>query len=355
MHTHVADTSQRSKRILLVRTDRLGDVVLTLPMLPVLRKRFPDAYIALLLNKYTAELVEGNPHADELILYDDGRQLVPFSEMLRTIRTKDFGTAIVVHPTPRLAWLMFRAGIPERIGSGYRYYSLLFDKRVYEHRKDAKRHELDYNLSLLKPLGCSIQGEPSFSLVIPPDVEARVQRLFASLAIDTEKEIIVLHPGTGGSAKEWPAEFFGQLAARLVAERGAQILVTGTRDEERKVTEVTIAAKDKAISLVGRLSLKELSAVISRADLFISNSTGPLHIAVACRTPVVGLFGPTSPARNGPIHSQDRVVSHKVPCGPCYKRTCEIYQKQCMRLITVEEVFQAILRRLNIETNQGVN
>jgi heptosyltransferase-3 len=344
LHTHVADTSQTGKRILLVRTDRLGDVVLTLPMLPLLRTCFPHAYIAVLLQKYAADLVEGNPYADELLLYDDGQSLIPFTVLLKTIRAKNFDIAIVVHPTPRLAWLVLCAGIPERIGSGYRYYSILFNRRLYEHRKDAKRHELEYNLSLLKKLDCPIGERPEFSLTIPPQVDAKVESLFASLAIDRKKEIIVVHPGTGGSAKEWPADYFGHLAARLQAERDSQILITGSKGEEHKVARVLSATKGKAISLVGMLSLKELVAVIKCASLFISNSTGPLHIAVAVGTPVVCMFSQItamSAARWGPYTLKKRVL---VPDKPVDCTECSNGKElpcACMMSISVDQAYDA--------------
>jgi ADP-heptose:LPS heptosyltransferase len=102
-------------------------------------------------------------------------------------------------------------------------------------------------------------------------------------------------------------------------------------------------------------TLHQFVSLVRRARLFVGGDTGPLHIAVGCGTPVVGIFGPTSPTRNGPLHPLDLVVSHKVPCGPCYKKTCEIYQKECMQLVTVEEVFEAILQRLKVETDLVVN
>ncbi|MBM2841553.1 MAG: ADP-heptose:LPS heptosyltransferase, partial [Bacteroidetes bacterium] len=215
LHTRVSDTSQRSTRILLVRTDRLGDVILTLPMLPLLRKRFPDARIDMLLTTYTSELVSGNPYVNEILHYDNADGLIPFRSMLQTIRSRDFDIAIVVHPTPRLAWLVFRAGIPLRIGTGYRYYSVLFNRRVFEHRKDAKRHELEYNLNLLKELDCPIDGEPEFAITIPAEVEAKVEGLLSQLQIDRERELVIIHPGSGGSAREWPAGYFGMLAEKL--------------------------------------------------------------------------------------------------------------------------------------------
>lgn len=342
--TQASDTSRQGKRILLVRTDRLGDVILTLPMLSVLRKHFPDAYLAILLRTYTAPLVEGNPYLDEVMLYDNNNTLIPFRDLLQDVRLHRFDIAIIARPMPRVAWMVFRASIPVRIGTGFRYYSPLFNMRVFEHRKDAKRHELDYNLNLLKGVGCSIDGPPDFSLTVPKEADVKIENLLHQFPIDHSKEIIVIHPGTGGSAKEWPARMFGELANRLQEERGAQILLTGVKGEERKVAEVLIGSKGKAIPLVGRLSLMELGAVIKRADLFVSNSTGPLHLAVALGTPVVSLFSqllPMSAFRWGPYTSRKRVLVPAKPesCGDCARK--DATSCACMTTISVDDVYLA--------------
>ena len=344
LHTRMSDTFRDGKRILLVRTDRLGDVVLTLPMLSALRKHFPDAYLAILLRRYTSPIVERNPHLDAVIPYDEDDRLIPVNEMVRRIKEYRFDFAIVARPMLRVAWITFRAAIPLRVGTGFRYYSILFNKRVFEHRKDAKRHELDYNLNLLKSIGCSVEDPPDFSLQIPPDNEAKIESLFRQFSIDHDKEVVVIHPGTGGSAREWPADFFGKLANRLQEERGAQVILTGAKGEERKVAEVLLGSKGKAIPLVGRLSLMELGAVIKRANLFISNSTGPLHMAAALGTPVVSLFPqlvPMSAARWGPYTSKKRVLVPDKPinCQDCLHKA--MTSCACMASISVDEVYRA--------------
>jgi len=164
------------KKILLVRTDRLGDVVLTLPMLPVLRTHFPDAHLAILVSAYPAEILHRNPYLDEVLLYDDSVKLVPFFQLLRSLRMRRFDTVVVVHPTLRLALLAFLAGIPIRVGTGYRWYSFLFNRRVYEHRKDSKRHEAEYNLNLLAALGCQWKPPLEFPIQIPEEDNDRVTR-----------------------------------------------------------------------------------------------------------------------------------------------------------------------------------
>ena len=337
--------TKQVKRILLVRTDRLGDVILTLLMLPAIRACFPDAHIAMLLRRYTGEILEGNPYVNELLWYDDDDRLVPFRKMRHIIKEKAFDAAIVVYPRRRLAWLMFRSGIPIRIGTGYRYYSFLFNRRVFEHRRDAKRHEVEYNLNLLQKLGCQIpENNVRFEIDIPSEAVANIDEMLRQLHLDPDKELVVIHPGSGGSAREWPVEQFARLAAKLIAERDVHVLVTGGKGEERKVAEVLIATQGLAIPLVDKLNLKELAALLRSVSLFISNSTGPLHLAVAVETPVVGLFPQItalSAKRWGPYAGTRKVLVPDKPidCTECIGSNGK--RCACMQSITVEDVYAA--------------
>jgi heptosyltransferase-3 len=346
------------KKVLVVRTDRLGDVILTLPVLSRLRACFPEAYLAMLLRRYTGAIVEGNPHTDELIWYDDEQGgKVPFDEMVKVIRERQFDTVVLVHPTLRLAWLMFRAGIPVRVGTGYRAYSFLLNRRVYEHRKDALRHEAEYNLNLLSPLGCDssgIHGELDFPIMIPVAAVERVRALLEQLGVGGR--IVVMHPGSGGSAREWPLENFGRLGARLALERQCAVVVTGSVEEESLVRSLASMIGDDAKPLAGKLTLKELAALIRSASLFISHSTGPLHIAAAVGTPIVGLYPQITamgPRRWGPYTRKARVLVPDKPndCTECSggtRKPCA-----CMATISVDEVFRSACAMLDAELNNS--
>ncbi|HTY59523.1 MAG TPA: hypothetical protein VMF59_11935, partial [Bacteroidota bacterium] len=152
-------------RILVVRTDRLGDVILTLPVFNALRRRYPAARLVFLAGRYAGEIAEGYGPVDEILWYDDAAGPVPFFAMRARLRSAHFDAAVIVHPTLRLALLAFLSGIPVRVGTGYRYYSLLFNRRVFAHRKTAERHEAEYNMGLLAPLGC--EGAPVRPLDVP--------------------------------------------------------------------------------------------------------------------------------------------------------------------------------------------
>ncbi len=349
-------TDRSLKRILIVRTDRLGDVILTLPMFALLRKCFPDAYLAVLLRRYTGEILDGNPYVDEVIWYDRDDELVPFAEMCATLRERRFDAVIVVYPRLRLAWLMFRSRIPIRVGTGYRYYSFLFNRRVYEHRKDARRHELEYNLSLLQQIGCPVPQHfvPEFYIAIPPDADAAIEEALRTLGL-TGADLAIVHPGSGGSAREWPVRHFGALAARLTAD-GFAVIVTGSKEEEEKVRAVAEASGGAAIPMAGAFSIKQLAALIRRAKVFVANSTGPLHLAVAMGTPVVGLYPQhtaMSARRWGPYTDKKAVLvpDRPVECNACVENKTEC---ECMASIDVEMVRQAALKLLDRSTLKGI-
>jgi len=337
-------TEAHFNRILIVRTDRLGDVILTLPLLPVVRKRYPDAYIGILLKMYTGEIVTGNPYVNEIIWYDDGRERVPFAAMVREIRRKKFDAVVVVSPTLRLALLMFLAGIPVRIATGYRYYSFLFNRRVYEHRKDARRHELEYNLRLLRELDCSPDGPPEFTIYMSEEDEESVRRMLLSRAIQPEDELVILHPGSGGSAREWPVRSFAELAGMFEERRRSKIIVTGIPGDEPKADAIVSGTRGAAVSMVGTLRVKQLAVLLRSADLLVANSTGPLHIAAAVGTPVVGLYPQITPMNAtwwGPYGNRKRVLTPAKPedCAECAPEKGE--ECACMASISAGQVFEA--------------
>jgi len=332
------------KKILLVRTDRLGDVILSTPVATALKRRYPHAAIAMLVNGYTREVVEGHPHIDQ-VLIDEGQS--PFA-LAGKLREQQFDMALALHPTVRLALAMFLARIPTRVGTGYRLYSLLFTHRVYEHRKKGERHELDYNLHLARRVGAELD-QVQFHLSVSPQMEGNVARRLAQWGIEESDRLVVLHPGSGGSARNWPARHFAALVDRLTDELDAKVVVTGTAKESGLVSEVYRCAQRKPIRCDAGLPLQELAALLKRADLVIANSTGPLHLAVAVGTEVIGLYCPIIPclpSRWGPYGREDSVLmpSVAIRCPKCLGPKCQYFD--CMDLITVQEVFALAKRKL---------
>ncbi len=337
------------KNILLVRIDRIGDVILSLPMLPLLRRRYPNATISVLMRQYTRELVDHHSCVDEILIYEREDKISSLLSILKKIRERHFDIAIIPYPRFRPALIVFLAGIRVRVGSGYRWYSFLFNRRVFEHRKDARRHEVEYNLDLLRPLGIETNGKPEFEFPISSSAYDTVDSLLAANAILRHEKFVILHPGSGGSARDWSAENFSKLGRELYGRLGVKVIVTGGKGEEALVQKIVDGITSSSLAVVGKFSLMELGALIRRAKVFVSNSTGPMHIAATVGTSIVAFFPPIvqcSPVRWGPYTQKKKVfLADNKSCVLCKGSPCR--SNVCMDQITVDEVFFAIKEFLN--------
>jgi ADP-heptose:LPS heptosyltransferase len=327
------------QNILVVRTDRIGDVILTLPTVEALKSNFPNARVTMLVSSYTSTLVEGI--AGTLLYSRDGKPR-PFFEMLREIRNAHFDAVLIAFPRFRIALLLWLAGIPVRIGTGYRWYSFLFNKRIYEHRKTAEKHEAEYNLSLLKGLGHTVSSKPEAKICISQQEKKTASDVRQSLGISDTDRLVLLHPGSGSSARDWKPERFAQLAVELT-KLGYQVVITGGKTEEALVNHVAHEAENGVKPFISTLNLKEFAAFIQTAKLFVANSTGPLHIAAAVGTPVIGFYPPVrvmSPKRWGPLTDKKAIfIPDPVRCPRCKGGKCQ--GNDCMDQISVHQVLEA--------------
>lgn len=332
----------KERQILIVRTDRIGDVVLSLPMVTALRAWDRALSISFLVRTYTRELVEGAPGITGVLTSDTGSVPKPFWTLLRELRQARFDAAVIASPTFRMALAVRLAGIRVRVGTGYRWYSFLFNRRVYEHRKTALKHEAEFNVSLLGALGVPVPHSPRPVLAIPARAREAALAVRRAKGFAPRDRVVILHPGSGGSARDWRAENFGRLARRL-AEEGAAVLITGGRGDEPLVERVCAAAQLPLETSVGTMDLMTLAALLESASLFVSNSTGPLHIAAAVGTPVIAFYPPIiqcSPRRWGPLAEQSVVFEADAGrCSRCHGGPCQ--GDDCMDQITVEEVAKA--------------
>ncbi len=286
------------KNIGIVRTDGLGDMILTLPMVQPLRRRFPDARIVMFANSVTEDLLNAADCVDEIVYTDRAENA--FVNGLR-------GNLIdaVFFPRPRLseAWAAFKLAIPTRIGSSYRLYSPLFSHRVADHRSTAQFHESEYNVRMISSTYGGLTDQVNLARLNPRELSAQTS------AVLPEK-FIVVHPGSKGSSRDWPTENFSALVRNIVHRFGVQVVLTGVESEKPLHQEI-LKSNPSVISLCGMLSLHELITVISRACLFVSNSTGTLHIAASLDVPIVTFF-PTTPAlsakRWGPVSERAIVL-----------------------------------------------
>jgi lipopolysaccharide heptosyltransferase II len=332
------------KNLLIVRTDRIGDVVLSLPLAGLIKKHYPDCHITFLLKNYTKGLTEGHPYIDDVLILKEKNNKISLLDNIRQIKNNSYDAAVVVYPTFITSLIIFLSCISHRIGTGYRWYSVLFNNKVYEHRKNAVRHELEYNVNLLKSLGIEENVNPSnvnFNLKIAPNDDDRVTTILKVKGIDLKKPVIIIHPGSGGSAVDLPLAKFKELIDLIHHNLTAEIIISGSKSEIELCHNLLVPGITK--NLAGLFNLAELKALISHADIFIANSTGPLHIAAALDKYVIGFYPKIpqcSPQRWGPYSNKGIVFTPKLECNNCTREQCE--RLDCMNTILIPEVFAEI-------------
>ncbi|MFH1381172.1 MAG: lipopolysaccharide heptosyltransferase II, partial [Candidatus Omnitrophota bacterium] len=338
------------KRILLTRTDRIGDVVLSTPAIKAVRDKYPDSYIAFMVRPYAKDIVDGNPYLDEVIIYDKyGKQKGLISTILFALdlRKKKFDLSIMLHPTNRVHLISFLAGIPKRIGYD-RKLSYLLTRKVPHLKQEGKKHESEYTLDLLKTIGIAAKEKELFVPVHEKDIE-KVEKLLSEYHVGKDVLLIAINPGASSRSKMWPPRNFAKLADSLTEKFRARILIVSNAANKEAANATALAMKYEPVNFAGRTTVGELAALLTKCDLFISNDSGPVHIASAVGTPVVSIFGRRnpglSPRRWGPTGKRNVVFHKDVGCDPCLAEDCKIKFK-CLEAITSDEVFEAASRLL---------
>jgi lipopolysaccharide heptosyltransferase II len=331
------------RNILIVRTDRIGDVVLSLPMANVIKQHFPGCRVTFLVREYTKPLPENYTGIDKTLVLKEENGKISFAGNYKLIKEGNYDACIIVNPKFVTALLLFLCRIKTRIGSGYRWYSFLFNKKVFEHRKDAKRHELEYNVNLLKPLGIEYTASrKNIHFNLKPDKEMRemVKNELLKSGINLEKGLVVIHPGSGGSAIDLPLSKFKEIVKGL-SGKGYAICITGSLHEKQLCESIKVSPE--AVNLAGRFTLPELISLISLASVFVSNSTGPIHIAAALGVSVVGFYPKLrecSPERWGPYSEKAKVFQPEIDCKICTREQCG--RLNCMSSINSDKIVSYI-------------
>ncbi|NNG27018.1 MAG: glycosyltransferase family 9 protein [Ignavibacteriaceae bacterium] len=338
------------ENLLIVRTDRIGDVVLSLPLAGLVKKSFPECKVTFLVRRHTKTLVEEHPYIDEIIILKEENEKVSVKENIKNLKEKHFDVSIVVYPTFTISLILFFAKIKKRIGTGYRWYSFLFNKRVYEHRKYAEKHELEYNVNLLKEIDIQetvLPGNVNFDLRTNESNQQKIKSLLISENINDDNKLVIIHPGSGGSSVDLPSEKMVALTKMLSEVANLKIFITGDSSEKELCDKLIV--KETVINLAGELNLSELISLINRADIFISNSTGPIHIAAALEKFTVGFYPKIlacSPQRWGPFTDKKAIFCPTIDCNKCTREQCE--KLDCMNSIDIGKVFAEIKRELKV-------
>ncbi|MGQ9818780.1 MAG: glycosyltransferase family 9 protein [Candidatus Kapaibacteriales bacterium] len=295
-------------RVAVVRTDRLGDMVLTLPMLRAIRNCFKGAELSLITRKYVKPLLYKQDFIDKVHYLENSHY-----DIQAIFNSQKFD--VVFFPRPRFQEVFpaFREQIPHRVGTFYRWYSLLFTHRIKEHRKTAEFNEAEYNIHMVNSF-CGTNYSLKYVTIHPePGAINKVKELLEILNLEPNN-FVILHPGSGGSTITWDINKFSELSL-LLEKIGIQIVITGAYNEQQ-MGKIIQTYSPNLVNFIGRLTLSETIALISMAKGMVANSTGVLHIASVMEVPTVGVFPNTphlSAKRWGPIGPYSAAVSPITP------------------------------------------
>jgi len=332
------------RSVLIARNDRLGDWVLTLPLLEAIRASVAGVRLGAMAKGSVAPLLRRYAGVEEFVPSPAGRRR-GFRDATAAIRAADFDAAVVVHPDLLDTLTVWWAGVKVRAGNAYRGYAVLYNRRVKFHRSPSDRHEIEYNLKYLEGLGLPVPaGVPAPRLEVTGEDRAQAAAILERRGIAADGYAVV-HPGSGGSSLNWSPQRYRVLAAELAKTSKLSVVVTGSA-AERETAAFVAGEGAGRVSVAGETDLGALVGLLAGARLFLSGNTGPMHLAAAVGTPTVSLFSPLrsgSPNRWGPVGNTSVVI---VPsgraCTECPGERCPDFN--CMEAITVEEVLAAARR-----------
>jgi len=351
------DLKTESPRILIIKLKHIGDVLVATPAISSLRERFPGAHISVLVRKGTEEMVTGNPKIDEVIVYDGFRGISFVNKTLKEIgfafglRRKRFDLIIELGFGDReaiyglVSGARFRLGFePEGNGFWGRRYTL-----THRVPMDNSRHIVERDIELLRPLGIRNRWR-GLELYYPPEDKEFAQRALKENRINEGDLIVIMHPTSRWLFKCWTDEGNRGIADYLQGEHGARVILTCGPDEKEKEKALRILSKMKTrpISFLGNLTLKQLAALIDRADLFFGIDSAPMHMASALNTPVIALFGPSGEHNWRPWGEGHTVIKKDMPCRPCGKAGCnDSKRSECLEEITLKDVIPYVDKKIS--------
>lgn len=342
------------QRLLVVRLDNLGDLLMSTPAIAALRRGLPKARITLLTSAAGARLAPHLPDIDETLTHDaawvaNAAPASPAAEraLVDTLAARRFDAAVVFTVCTQsalpAALLLRLAGIPLRLAHARENpYALLTDwQRETDLDLATARHEVRRQLDLVASVGFAADDERLRFVLKPEDVRRVGDRLYGA-GVEPQRPLVVVHPGASAASRRYPPERFGIAAQRIAEQAGAAVVFTGSADEAPIIEAARAAMRSPAVSLAGRLSLGELAALIARAAALVSNNSGPVHLAAALATPVVDLYALTNP-QHTPWLVSARVLNQDVPCRNCLKSTCPQGHHQCLLGVPAQAVADAAL------------
>jgi len=338
-------------------------VVFTTPAIAALRARFPAAHLTYIVEPAAAPIVTGNPHLNDIIVTPRARGLSGLVHDLalgRRLRAERYDLAIDFHGGPRAALLTWLSRAPIRIGYEIAGRTWMYTDRVARPRALRPRHSVENQWDLLAPLDIAPPDRALYPMAMPldPDIAARVAGRLSRGGVTDRDRLVVIHVSAGNPFRRWPLAHFVDLIAALVEpdERRRIVVTSGPSDQDAAARVIADArarlgsTRAEQVLSCGEFSLAELRALLDRATLYVGGDSGPLHVAATTTVPIVGLYGPTLPARSAPWRDPrypvESVDAGDLPCRPCDQRVCAPGDFRCLTRIAPESVLAAAERAL---------
>jgi len=339
--------SEQIKRIVVRGANWVGDAVMTVAALRELRRVLPAAHITLATRGWAKDIFAGTDIVDELLLIDEQqRGLRPALRQIADWRARRFDLALLLPNAFEPAFIAAAARVPLRVGYATDGRGWLLTHPLAVPAWRSEQHEVFYYLNLVFELERALTGaaqfegrEPQFTLRVSPERQTAARSLLSRHGALNQRPLVALCPGsTNSRAKRWPAASYAALADHLMGKAKANVALIGAREELDVTNEVLARMRRRPVVLTGETDLAQSIAVLSIADLLITNDTGPAHISAALERPTLVIFGPTNPLTTRPFSSTADIIRRPPDCAPCMLRDCPI-DHRCMTAITPEEVF----------------
>jgi lipopolysaccharide heptosyltransferase II len=352
------------KKILCVRLDNLGDVLMSTPAMQALATRFPQAHLSVMVSSSGAAMAPFLPDVDDFIVYDAPwvKQPQPSDvaadlDMLARLREGAFDAAVIftVYSQSALPAALFcrLAGIPRILAHARENpYELLSNWAPDSLPADGGRHEVQRQLDLVAQVGARVT-DPRLIFALREQDRQGMRNKLAAHGVDPDGKLIVVHPGATAASRRYPAEYFALAVRRLASNCDGRIVLTGTPSEHLLAATIGKASLVAPVNLAGVLTLGEFAALIESSAVLISNNSSPVHIAAAMGTPVVDLYALTNP-QHTPWRVSHRLLYHDVPCRYCYRSICPQGHQACLRGVEPDAVVAAALDLLRLATDPTV-
>ena len=332
---------QWPRSVIALTREHIGDLVCTTPALRSLRVLYPHAHIAVEVGERAACVLEHNPNVDEIIVRPDRQGLRGKWRFIRLLRKRGFELAVILDDCADMSLYVWLGGVPRRAGlvRKKRFARLLTDGVPYQE----DRHEMIDNFrNMIARLGGDV--EDAATEVFPSEADAHiVDGLLCAALPGTGETWIGLNPGASAPSNRWTEQRFAELGDRLMTRQGVRVLLLGGPGDVETVARICAHMKQRPTVLTGKMTVLQLAETLRRCDAVVTGDTGPMHLALAMKTPVVALFGPATPSESGPGYVPGNIVIRKVSgCPHCTKYVCTD-NRHCMTLITAREVEEAVL------------